>query len=345
MGQEGEPLDRAGKGRFLGLPPQLPVVDRVVFAIGETAYTWRDVVHFAWRRGDWRELVRETEEGVTGTADATRHGTLPPPDRVAAAVAAFRRERRLLAGSDYQSWLAERDLTVADCTDWARRCLVREAGRAAGDTYTYTYTSSTSAAPDATDVSARLWPTGVLSGRLARWAEDLAARAAAFASLSEPGEPADPVVLEHALTRFSEAAATRTALERSVAAHQLDWILVEGAIAEFAREDAAREAILCVRHDGADLGDVAKEAGNEFTHGRWLLEDLPESLRPGLAAALPGDVIGPTDTGHAHVVAVVSAKTYPSVEDSCASRRATEEVVARAIAALVDDRVVWRVAL
>ncbi len=98
--------------------------------------------------------------------------------------------------------------------------------------------------------------------------------------------------------------------------HALDWTRVDIRIAAFSNQDAAREAILCVRDDGMDLAEVARQAGGQVTSSRPMLRELEGVLRSRLLGAAKGAVVGPIVQGKQWLIIQVCDKKAPCAEDA-----------------------------
>src|SRR3712207_1333245 len=141
--------------------------------------------------------------------------------------------------------------------------------------------------PDGCAMGEALSPEGVLSGTFGRWARRLARRAAAGAAAgtgfrsaptdtpAPPGALAGLEDLEIRLVRladvdagfgsFCEAVVTEDALERRLRTHDIDWVRARTRSLHLHAEDAAREALLCLRDDGLTLDDVGGRAQVEVS--------------------------------------------------------------------------------
>jgi hypothetical protein len=76
--------------------------------------------------------------------------------------------------------------------------------------------------------------------------------------------------------------------------------------------DAAREALLCVRVDGAGLAQVARRAGVPCELERSTLGDVSGTLRAALLGAVAGEAVGPIETKDGgHDVLVVGEREPP----------------------------------
>src|SRR4051794_26856900 len=140
------------------------VADTPVLTAGGVTYRWSDVFLAARLRGKWEALVEAAAAPEAAVGD----------DELKRAGAAFRTERRLLAADELRAWLEAHRLTLADWNAYLRRRLADGAG----------------AAPE--PGADAVWAEGVCSGSFTRFAEELAARAAALAADSAAEPPGPP---------------------------------------------------------------------------------------------------------------------------------------------------------
>jgi hypothetical protein len=284
-----------------------------IFTIDGRVYRWDDVIAYAVVTGDWEAIVAHATAGLAANAAVVDDA------QVEAAAQAFRRERRLVSADELSAWLESRALTVDDWLGYVRRTLARESVPA-----------SASAGEDAHAT----WVEAMCSGTLDDLAVTLATRLAVA-----PETPLEE--LQAAQDTFTIAAATDEAIAREVAAARLDWLRVEYATALFEDDDAAAEAVLCVREDGDPLHAVAARAGSELEERLDWLEEVDATLAPLLVAARPGEVIGPLPTPGGSLVAEVHCKTPVDAADSAVRERAAAAVAEQAASRLVTEKVVW----
>ena len=98
-------------------------------------------------------------------------------------------------------------------------------------------------------------------------------------------------------------------------------------------EGAAREARLLVR-EGEPLADVARLAGVSATARERLVSTAPPIVAGKLAAAIPGELVGPWEQDGEWRVVVVTAKTPPRPDDAELRERAARELLDEALARL-----------
>jgi hypothetical protein len=320
----------------------------------ERSFTVADIVVAGIGSGRWQALEDESADGVAALAAAGE----PPADARRELATAFRYERGLLAREDLERWLADRDVTTADWLGHLNRRLARQF------------------APDVHggDAAPVLRVDAFCSGVLRACAEDLVADAAAArATGTHFADETDVVDLvrraratvalaeleEDMLERSARAvaslararlqlehdAATGEAVSERVRANALGWLAFETEELTSTSEDAAREARLCVREDGATLAEVAGELGTRLVERTRVFAETESDLAARLAAASPGELVGPLETDGGYLLARLRAKRPPSADDPLVVERARAEVVAETIARHAAGRVTWHVAL
>ncbi len=329
----------------------VPRPDLPVFSVREHTWSRRSVVEAhdadpgadATRRRLEREIAaRRLHLEVVG-AD------IPSAD-VRAALDGMRRERRLLSRDDTDRWLAQHDLTRADLVEWGE-------GVAAVRSFSIDQLDAHLArAPvDAAELTARRWPSLVLSGRFEGVAEALASAAAAWVSTRPPtGDPAGlaavsrearpgPHTLDLARRAFvARAAADDGALAALVARRRFEWIVVDGTRLVFRHPDAATEAARSL-HDGRSIEEIrtyAMHAGAASID----IGSLDGPAQAAFAGAGPGDVLGPLATGMQGddvEVWIVTARREPDLADPATRQRAAAEHATQALAAVATREVVW----
>lgn len=336
-------------------------LDHAVFAVGDRTYAWSDVVLAARLWGEWAALEAEARLGLACAARADDRDEWPDEDTEDAAANEFRYARDLVSAEEMEAWLARWGLDEEAWTDYIRRDLLRREGAEEADEVLAEYEIEDE------DVEAVLWSDAVCSGRLQRWAQELAARAAIQASLAEEApesddatvaaearrlltdagaDPADPRAgmlarVEVGFRRFVTRAVTPRAIQAALEPHRLDWVRFDGRCLALRDEEMAREAALAVREDGLGLDEVAEQAKTEVQAGRWYLDELPAEHRDRFVAARKGELVGPLPWGEGYALILVVDKVVPSAEDADTRRRAAEAVLAGLLEHEVSRRVTW----
>ncbi len=154
-------------------------------------------------------------------------------------------------------------------------------------------------------------------------------------------ERARELARQLAVAASGGGAATQEAVDREIAAARLDWIRVRCTLAVFAEESVAAEVALCVREDGLPFADVAAGAGVPAAEHELWLEDADPPLAPLLAAARPGELVGPVRTATGLAVAELHEKLPADPADPAVRARGERAAVERATDRAETDHVVW----
>jgi len=253
--------------------------------------------------------VGGVEFTVADVVPMARAGNPEPvaADGPAAAQEAFRRARGLLTADQLNRWLAVWAITPEEFVSWT-------------------------VTPSATDS----WAALVCSGALDRAASEIATAAAAACELGAAPTAAawfDPTGWAD---RLAARAGTDEAVRDTIAAHRLDWTVVEGTGVLTADRAAAEELRHWVVDDGLDLAIAAAQAGRTTYPVSDVLATIGSAqLRAVLAGALPGELVGPVRDGTGWTVLVVNDRTEPSSDDPAVVARARavlrSEILERAV--------------
>jgi hypothetical protein len=305
---------------------------RPVFTVGESAYTWDDVLQWAVVAGTLDELRARTRRGLSLSArpdlkDGLEQGA------VSAAATNFRRARRLLSAEELDAWLAKWELTVNEWGEHLERKLL------------------IAAFPDEPDgevaeeaLEEAEYVDAVCSGLLEDEADAFAADAALADAFAEETEAERPGTIEEtiaAATAARQAAMSDEGVVKEITRRILDWTRLELDQVELADEGAAREAAMCVRVDGRELTDVAADCHAPVEHVVAYVSDLEKWAQPLLLAAQAGDLVGPAEDDGRFVLFAVQERTAPSADDPELRARAEEALVQRAVKRATDSRVEW----
>jgi hypothetical protein len=262
---------------------------------------------------------------------------------VATALREFRYARRLVSADEARDWLASWELSAAEWKTAVTHRLLRARGLPL---------------PGA-EVT---WADLVCSGHL----ETLAQRLAEHAAVANGGvAPAaaedasvapvpmlpswlglrqthDPPAVRH-LMEIRRTADTRRQrdisaerIRQAIAARGLDWTHVDLVRLILPSETAAAEAAFRVREDGDTLSSVALELGQPLEPWSGFLEAAPERDRMTLAAARPGEMVGPLSSPGGYALLQVLSRRAPCEADPAvwdhARTRLWAEVMERAMA-------------
>ena len=304
----------------------------------------------ARRSGDWAQLEADLRAGLACAEHAAATGAPVTSREPDAAASEFRYARDLVTRDDMQAWMTRWGLTEEDWADHLQRRVLMSRWAANLDDIVARYPVDRAALERALDAEL------VCSGRFARVAGALAARAAACERARAEGwittaiEPtADRAALLDALDAgfepFRQRVVTREHLARQLTVRQLEWIRVRYRYVTFPDAHSAREAALCVREDGMALDEVAAAAHTAVQEASAFLEALEPDFRTRCLAAAPGELLGPLADGDGALIAVLSEKIAPRLDDPDVRRRIEGELIGRALAHEVATRVTWQTPL
>ena len=148
--------------------------------------------------------------------------------------------------------------------------------------------------------------------------------------------PEEPAQLEDAYGRQRTLALTPQARGDALTFLRLGLTRVELEILELESDDAAREALLCLREDGETMAEVAHDGGYPLQQRRWWTDEIPAELQMRFLSAVPGEVFGPIPNEDEFQIYRVVRKLEPELDDP--------EVAARIDAHLVQNHFAERTA-
>ena len=323
---------------------------RPVFSLGDDSFTWQDVLAHARATGTWSELEQAAREGVACELLADSDPEEADEDAIDHAAEEFRYERDLVTAAEMEAWLAERDLSAEDWMGHIRRVVLREAWRGRLEDIVAEQDPDSEAVTRALDVD--LACSGNDHQLARRFAEDVAVTAALAETAADAGTPRRtglramglPAILASA-EEYRDRVLTDEAIAREVSAAHMDWIRLDCQALSFTSENEAREAALCLREDGINLEDLARDARIDALDVRFYLSDVEATRRALFLSARVGEAVGPLMEDDLHTLYQVTSKTLPSVEDADVAARAREAILSRQLEAEVTHRVQWHAAL
>lgn len=322
-----------------------------VLSFEQQAFLVLDLVLAGVAEGCWPELERRSAAGLAAAQEEP-----PPADAVREAGRAFRYERGLIAAADLEAWLDARGLTTGDWQGHLRRAVARERIAAAMSADATSVLRADAICTGTLRACGDRIVEGAAAERVvgrteadARWLVE-AARATTASGLetvsdAELEQHAETVARIEAAREVLRAAPGADEIARCVAGHALDWMRFETVELEVAVEDAAREAVLCVREDASSLAAIGVELGSEAVVRSRTFLATPAELRGGLASAQAGDVVGPVASDRGFVVAQLLAKERPSTDDPAVVERARAQLLAATSARHAAGRVSRHAAL
>jgi len=122
----------------------------------------------------------------------------------------------------------------------------------------------------------------------------------------------------------------------------MEWTRLALQSLTFSTQDAAREAMFCVRLDGLSLDQVGLLARQAVQHATLFVEDVRDDQRVPLLSADIGRVVGPLPIEGRFQVSILTSRTTPSLEDGQVRERARHATIETASERAARDRIAWR---
>ena len=345
---------------------------RPLFTVGRRSYERRDVIAAAILRGEWQALVEQARHGLACTKRLSDGAEEPDSFDLERAAQEFRHSRDLVSAEETEAWLARCGLSYEDWTGYLERSLLRRAWAGEIEEVVSRHEVGDE------ELGRVLHAEAVCSGELHRLAERLADRAAVCERAPRMGRADVPVLDDLLVARTArecaaslgssgsssasaqhwtaqavelarmeatfqgcvQSAITPEAVQAQIGAHRFDWIRLRWRCVVLRDEPAAREAALCLHHDGETLEDIAVRAGVAVRAEEPLLERVDPAIRAAAVSARPDDLLGPWPAADGFRLAVLLAKAQPAESDDEVRRRAEEEI-ARGLVAEAVKSVVW----
>jgi hypothetical protein len=311
----------------------------VLFRAGDVGHTVDDVVAFAMFAGILDDMVAETLALAAAEDRADAIGFEPDDAILQSASEAFRYDHDLITAGETEQWFASRGMTL---DDFSRYLLQRACKDAFPDARPH------ESLPD--DLSDLLRVCLWMTDQMPALAAELRKRVSARIETEERDEAAiaaewQRFMQRHDLDRTSVAAwlaSTRRdqawldesirmeaafahlrqksidddARSRKLASMRLSLMRVEVESLILDSETAAREAVLCVTHDGETLADVAKDSGFRADRSETWIDALPPAVAQQIQSAVDGQVIGPVATADRFEVYQVLRKLEPRLSEA-----------------------------
>lgn len=337
--------------------------DLVVCACENLEYKARDAIEAAFFRGEldslWEQFLRRiaAEKQVDATEMELDEAAID------AAAENFRYQHDLITAEETEQWLASRNLTLDDFSDYFARV---QCGEAIEDVEPETI-EFPSAPPELrnlfgadlilsgeldfmiTELSWRLAAltaaakdgippeaieaerqnfferTGISAEDLAAWLEKLGRDAAWFEQM---------VSMEAAYRLRTESVLTPHARQREMASLRLQLTRFETEVIELESRDAAQEALFCVREDNMSMEEVATEGRYPYRCVSFLQEDIPDELQQKFLSVTPGELLDPIPRGECFELHRIMKKIEPQADDDAVLQRVEGRILERHFAEL-----------
>jgi hypothetical protein len=332
-----------------------PLLDDVALRLADETVTYGELLLIGAATGLLEDARTETARALEAL-----QGRLVDPSRadVRTEAVAFRQANRLQSGEDFRAWLASRQLTTAQWESHLRRSL---AGRSPVEAV------AAPLAPDeleaaltvdlacngwwrkVADEAERYWAAGLLagdgfaepdpapSGEVATLQMTAAQLAAALPSLGilDTRWCADRLCVlrsrQQALSEAEQRYSSDDAVAARVADHVGDWVRFVFDEIWLPTRAAASEAMLCSREDGLAPGEIASRANRRLEHHDLRRDRVPAAAAALLAGAMPGEALGPLESGDAVQVLWLCERRLPSLDDPAIRQDAVNELLAEAL--------------
>lgn len=341
--------------------------DLVVCACREHVYTVRDAIDAAIFRGELETKWKEFLDRVEAEKRADDLGMEIDESAISSAAEAFRYEKDLITAEETEAWLSNHGLTLDDFIDYFSRQYWRSSldQDVVADEVEYH-----SASPELREL---FLADLILSGELDQMTSALMWRLAARCADENPGagatadeernffdrsgiKPAQlPVWLENLgrdsqwfhETLAAEAAyrarcdslLTPAAHERELVGLRLSLTQFETEIIELESDDAAKEALFCVREDGMSMEEVATEGRYPYRRVEFVLEDIPADAQQRFLSASVGDLLGPIERGDGFELWRIVKRIEPQLDDPTVKSRIQRRIHDRHFLELISKHV------
>ena len=103
----------------------------------------------------------------------------------------------------------------------------------------------------------------------------------------------------------------------------------EAEVIEVESQDAAREALFCIREDGMSMEEVAAEARYPYQTITFLREEVPPDLQQKFLSVAVGDILDPVAHGDGFQLLRITTKVEPDPNDPVIQQRIDGRLVER----------------
>jgi len=329
--------------------------DVIVCACGTREYTSGDAVDAAIFRGElepkWQAFLRH----VAAEERADELELELDESAISAAAEEFRYRHDLITAEETEKWLSNRGLIFEDFSDYfARQYCVG----AVDEGFSSEHIGYMSAAPELRHLFlAEL----ILSGALEDMTNKLMWRLAARCAGKEPTpdamaaekrkflhrigiEPAqlaywleemgldsewlnEMLAIEAAYWAHCDTLLVPEARQRELMALRLRLTRFEIELIGLESQDAAQEALFCVREDGMSLEEVATEGRYPYRRANFLLEDLPADAQQKYLSVSQGDLLEPMPHSDGFELCRVIKKVEPRLDDPTVKLRIDQRLL------------------
>ena len=344
-----------------------------VFTCVGRSFSIADIIDAAHFRGEVQPAWVRLLQVVAAEEDAAERELEPDLDALQEMSDDFRSERDLITAEETEQWLAQRDLSLDDFSDHFGRRYWGASLKPKAESETLEYAAAPAELrellPTELVLSGAFDPLAIaLSWRVAARAaaagrelsaELISAERRSFLERAGVDEGSLPdwltargrdagwwdemLRLEAYFRREREALVTEERCRAEAAATRLQLARFEVETIELESQDAACEALLCVRSDGLSLEEIASEGAYPYHRDMVLLEDLPDAVQERFLCAVPGEVLGPLSRGDGFQVCRICQKIEPTLGDAEVRRRIEERLLRRFFSEMCSTHVRWAI--
>ncbi len=351
-----------------------PGIGRVVMCGYGGEWTVKDVLDAGWFRGDLQPLWRELMEAMALHAAAEQEQAEPEQEELQSMSEEFRYKRELLTAEETEEWLAERDLTEENFSDY----FVRRYWRERQGSPTSLQAPEQDYPESAPELRELLRIELLLSGEFDRLARELSRRVAALheAPGEEEREAGDATAererllkrtgrteaelskilgkldrgniwledclrMEAAYRRVCDELLTTTKRERTLGLMRLGLTRVEIETVKTSSLSSAQEGVLCLRQGELTMEELAAECGSTCEGARLFLGDCPEELQRRLLSSSAGEVLEPQGEASAFAVCRLVGKIEPQLADIEVQARVDQRLIETHFSELTGKSIRW----
>jgi hypothetical protein len=330
--------------------------DKVIVCACEThEYTARDAIDASIFRGELEEKWQTFLGHVAAEERADELELELDESAISAAAEEFRYRHDLITAEETEAWLANRGLTFGDFSSYfARQYCVG----AVDEGFSSEQIEYTSAPQELRHLFvAELILSGTLEDMIVKLMWRLAARCAgkepsldAIAAERrkflhrigiEPAQLADwleemgrdsqwlneMLAIEAVYEAQCETLLVPEARQRELMTLQLRLTRFEVELIELESQNAAREALFCVREDGMSLEEVATEWRYPYRLANFLLEDVPAEVQQKYLSVSQGDLLEPMPRSDGFALCRIIKKVEPRLEDPTVKLRVDQRLL------------------
>jgi len=159
---------------------------------------------------------------------------------------------------------------------------------------------------------------GIESAQMADWLEEIG---------RDSQRVDEMVAMEAMYAAHCDTLLVPEARQRELMALRLRLTRFEIELSGLESQDAAQEALFCVREDGMSLEEVATEGRYPYRQANFLLEDLPADAQQKYLSVSQGDLLEPMPHSDGFELCRVIKKVEPRLEDPTVKLRIDQRLL------------------